>query len=140
MYDVIDRANKENLKEMRKQLPTYKYPSEVVTATGLKYLSKYGVSFDVSRDESTVIRELDAQKEQNKAIFGGGVLVSPAKAKAQAQAQAKAQEQAQAQENEINEWKLSDREKEIIRRLGDKGGVNNGTNGQTKKADRQDRV
>ena len=123
LYAAIDNANKENIKDMHRQLPTYKYPSEVVTATGLAYLSKYGVPFDVSRDESVAIRELDAQKEQNKAIFGGGVLVSQAQA------------QPQEQENEIHEWKLSDREKEIIHRLGDKGGVSDGTNGQTQKAD-----
>lgn len=123
LYADIDNANKENLKEMRKQLPTYKYPNEVVTATGLAYLSKYGVSFDVIRDESVMIYELDAQKEQNKTIFGAGILVSQAQA------------QAQAQGNGTYEWELSDREKAIVRGLWNKGGVNDGKDGQAEERD-----
>ena len=133
LYDAIDRANKKNIKNMHRQLPTYKYPSEVVTATGLVYLSRYGVSFDVSRDESVAIRELDAQKEQNKTIFGGGVLVSQAQAQAQAQAYCQAQEK--EQEIRLHEWELSDREKDIVRGLGNKGGVDNGKDGQTEERD-----
>ena len=40
----------------------------------------------------------------------------------------------------LHEWELSDREKDIVRGLGNKGGVSDGKDGQTKKRNQQDRI
>ena len=126
LFGMVDEANRQNLKENRVELPKYDYPMEVLTASRLGYYSKYGIEFAVDVDESYCIRCLDSQKATDKTIYGAGLLIS--QAQAQAQAQAWAQVQAQAQ---VQAWALSDREKEIVRGLGNKGGVDDGENGQT---------
>ena len=97
--------------EQRKELPKYSYPDNVVTASMLNRYSKYGIDFRVSREESTKISELDEQKEQGKAIFGGGLLISDSAAAKKAAAEKAAAEK----------WHLSKREKEIIETLNRSG-------------------
>ena len=75
LYKLVDEKNKENTKG--RQIPTYEYPPNVVTAAMLSYLSKYGQYFELKeKDTSEKISELDAQKEVGKGLFGGGYLIS----------------------------------------------------------------
>lgn len=111
LYAAITKANKENLKKLHKDLPTYEYPKEVVTSSKLAFLSHYGVSFEISSDESIFIRELDAQKEKTKSMYGGALLLS------EAQAQAQAQAQQERERTDVVVWELSDREKELVKSL-----------------------
>ena len=74
----------------------------------LQRYSKYGIDFKVRRDECTAIAKLDAQAEAKKSCFGGGLLLS----------ERKAAEKAAAEKARAKTWELSEREKEIIRRLG----------------------
>ena len=102
LYQIIDKINKENT--AGNSYPVYEYPKYVVTAAKLSYLSKYGQKLVISqKDASEKIGMLDAQKEAGKGIFGGGFLIS---------------EKAAAEKAAAIEWKLSDREMEIIRGLG----------------------
>ena len=108
LYKAVNAANDENLTAMHKDLPNYSYPDEVITAAIVGRWSKYGVDFQVPGDECVRIAELDEQKEQGKAIYGGGFLLS----------ERAAAERAAAERAAATKWKLSDREKEIVRSLG----------------------
>ena len=77
--------------------------------------SHYGVELKISRSDSVRIRELDEQKEQGKAIYGTGLLLSERAAAERAAAERAAAERAAAER-----WQLSDREREIVRSLGRK--------------------
>ena len=123
LYNAVFEANKINVQKQHKQLPKYQYPPNVTTAAMLNNLSLRGVEFEGRGDEVAFVRELDEQKEQGKAIFGGGFLISDRKAQAQAQAQSQAkarereQAEAEAQAPPTDVWTLSARELEIIKNL-----------------------
>lgn len=121
LYQAITEANKKNLEKQHKQLPKYAYSDYVITAAMLNRFSKYGIEFSVAASESAFIRELDAQKENQKAVFGGGFLLSERKAAEKAAAE-KAAEKAAAEKSAIEKndatvWQLSEREWEIVRSL-----------------------
>ena len=95
-------------KKKKRELPKYCYPDEVLTASMLKYLSKNGEHFEVSREDCTLIAKLDAQAEAGKAIFGCGLLLS----------REKAAEKAAAEKAAATRWPLSARERKMIEQLG----------------------
>ena len=104
LFKVIEKANAENQAQFKKEMPKYKYPDEVLTAAMCRYMSKHGVALTVRREDSYHIRQLEAQKEYNdSAIFGSGYLLS---------------EKAAAEKAAAHVWELSEREKEIVRSLG----------------------
>ena len=103
LYAALEEQNDINEKAMHKQLPKYEYPDEVVTAAKLGWLAKYGQRVDIRKDESVMIRQLDAMKEMDKGIYGNALLIS---------------ERAAAEKAAATKWKLSDREREIVRSLG----------------------
>ncbi len=71
---VIERLRREK----SKALPKYEYPDEVLTAPMLARYSKYGIDFRVGPQECALVRALDVQRGQGKAIFGSGYLISRA--------------------------------------------------------------
>lgn len=111
LYKVIKAENDKNLKEIKKQLPKYTYPINVMTAAALAKLSRYGIEFKADVSETHRIDGLDSQKELGKSIFGSGYLMP----------QYKAEERAEAEEREgivvTHEWELSERERIIIENL-----------------------
>jgi flagellar biosynthesis GTPase FlhF len=150
LYQSVKKAADEYRKELKKELPKYSYPLEVITATMVSLYAKYGVPFSVYPDECARISELDAQKEHDKQIFGGGYLISEQKAAEKAAAEKAAAEKAAAEKAAAEkaaaekaaaekaaaekaaaekaaamQWSLSEREKEIVKNLG-KGGKKNG--------------
>ena len=106
LYRVVKEANDRNLEEQRRELPKYAYPDNVVTSAFVARLSRYGIDFSVSRTESVGIDALDAQKEQGRAIYGKGYLVS---------------ERAAAERAAAIRFALSPREREIVAQLGKAG-------------------
>ena len=101
---AIYKLNKENEAARTKPQPKYSFPVELITSAKLGYLSKYGEDIKILRNESIFVRTLDAMKEAGAAgIFGSGYLLS---------------EKAAAEKAAATVWKLSDREKEIIKNLG----------------------
>lgn len=102
LYRMIEKANDENLAVMRKKLPVYDYPVEVVRQTSLAQFSKYGIEFAVRPESCYRISGLDEQKESQKGIFGSGYLIS---------------EKAAAEKAAAEKWSLSDREIKIIKNL-----------------------
>ena len=113
LYKAIQDAMDKIKAETRQELAKNDFPDEVVTSTKLSYFSKYGVDFKVRREESERIRALDAQKEIKKVIFGSGYLISE-----KAAAEKAAAEKAAAEKAAAARFELSDREKEIVKKLG----------------------
>lgn len=109
LYKVIEEADEENQKQFKRTLPKYKYPDEVLSAAMLRYMSEHETSLTISREDSYFIRALDAQKEAgNNGIFGSGYLLS----------EKAAAEKAAAEKASATVWELSEREREIVRKLG----------------------
>ena len=89
-------------------IPLPKYPKEILTSTMADKCIKRGVEICISRKDAFPISKLDAQKENGKAIFGGGLLLS----------EKAAAEKAAAEKDKVFIFKLSEREKNIIKKLG----------------------
>ena len=113
LRELIEEANKENLRKMHKELPKYAYPDEVLTATMLGYMAAHGTSIEIEAKDVHFIRALDSQKESGKGLFGSGFLLSE-----KAAAEKAAAEKAAAEKIDTNIWELSDREREIVKSLG----------------------
>ena len=114
---VQDAADK-YAKKFANPMPKYSYPSCVVTAAQGGYLSKYGQDLKIKKEDAYMIRALDMQKEQDKAIYGGGYLLSEKAAAEKAAAEKAAAEKAAAEKAAATVWKLSNRELEIVKSLG----------------------
>ncbi len=110
LYEIVKAENDKNNTAV--ELPAYKYPEEVITpATITKYV-KNGANIKIKASEAKFIRKLDAQTLLgDKAIYGGGFLISKAAAE-------KAAAEKAAAEKEVTLWELSQRELAIIDRLG----------------------
>jgi ParB-like chromosome segregation protein Spo0J len=113
LFRLVEEANEASLGS--KELPAYKYPDEVLTPATLTKYVKNGADIKIRADESQFIRKLDAQSD--KAIYGGGFLIS--KAAAEKAAAEKAAAEKAAAEKEKTRWELSKREQEIVERLGE---------------------
>lgn len=100
-------------------LPVYKYPGNVITATRLGGLARYGVPVKVYPEEAAFIRGLDAQRAHGKSIFGAGYLISDTAAARMAEAEAAAEVEKRKVRGDVDgiEWDLSEREQAIIDRL-----------------------
>ena len=110
---IIEETEKRRLAEGRKVLPKYKYPPEVLTATMLGYMAKYGIAYAVPKGEAAFIRGLADQREHGKGIFGGGLLLSE-----KAAAEKAAAEKAAAEKAAATPWRLSESERRIVEALG----------------------
>jgi hypothetical protein len=132
LYNALDVANTENLKQMSKEKPKYIYPDYVVIPSYVGRMSRYGVDFSVSVNESERISTLDHQKKEGKGIYGSGYLISEKAAaekaaaekaadkaaeKAAEKAAKKAAEKAAAEKAAATRWQLSDKEWGIIKKL-----------------------
>lgn len=93
--------NAKNKKAGVADLPVYTYPDEVITSKSY-WLGKYGQRFRVKADECHFIRELDAQKAQDKSIYGAGFLLA---------------EKAAAEKVNAHVWELSERERQIVKEM-----------------------
>lgn len=103
-------------------LPSYQYPRNVVTATRLGYLSRYGVSCSIYPDEAMFVRGLDSQREKGKSIFGAGYLVGGGAADRVEQAEKEADRIKAVRPTApggvpVIEWPLSEREQAWVREL-----------------------
>ena len=109
LYDAVKNANDINVKSMTKQLPKYQYPNNVVTVSRINKISKY-IDVKIPRSQLHFMRKLDEQKKYKKTIYGGGFLCSD-----EIEQEIKAEE-IKAKKSALY-WQLSDREKEIIKKL-----------------------
>ena len=110
---AVERVNHENLSKVTNKLPVYDYPDNVCTGARLNYLPNHDTELRIKAEDAQFIRELDAQKTNKKAIFGGGFLLSE-----KAAAEKAAAEKAAAEKAAARKWTLSAREWEIVKKLG----------------------
>ena len=108
LYKAIEAEVDEYRKEIHNELPKYSYPDEILTATMAARWCKYGVEYTLKKKDSEGISALDAQKESGKAIYGKGYILS----------ETAAAERAAAERAAAHRWTLSERELEIVKRLG----------------------
>lgn len=118
LYEAIKAADDENRKAVTKSLPKYDYPDHVLTAARIQRIAKYGQSLRIRAEDCAFIRALDSQRGAGKVVFGGGFLLSEKAAAEKAAEEKAAEEKAAAEKAGAKIWELSEREKEIIRRLG----------------------
>ena len=114
---MIKEANEQVRAEGRTELPNYEYPDYVVTATRVAQFSRYGVEFSLPADECQHIRQLDAQAEYGKAIFGSGFLLSERMKAEKEKAEKEKAEKEKAEKEIVMRWALSDREMAIVQSL-----------------------
>ena len=107
LYAAVKNANDEVLKELHKNLPKYVYDRHVVVSSWVSQLSRLWIDFSVPVESSVNIDRLDAQKETGQAIYGKGYLVS----------ERMYAEREKAEREKATMWHLSEREREIVRRL-----------------------
>lgn len=110
--DLYQKIETVNLNKKAKSLPKYSYPAEIITSAELQKMASYGVSFKISVSDCVSCDALDAQKQKNKTIFGGGLLVSPKIA-----AEKIIAEKIIAEKNKTIIWPLSEKEKNISQTL-----------------------
>ena len=103
-------------KSKKRKISSITYPDEVLTSSMVGYMSRYGVDFSIERGDVVLISKLDAMKGSGKSIYGKGYLVSPTAAAKAAAAKAAAAKAAAASDYT---WTLSDRERNIVNKLGD---------------------
>ena len=103
---------KETCRKIKKtrDLPKYRYPQEVFTASIGAKLSSCGIDYRIPRNGAVFIRRLDSQIESKKALFGGGLLLSKKAAAEKAAAEKKIPDDTVA-------WELSDRERDLVNSL-----------------------
>lgn len=115
LHEVIKEANERNLNKAVS--PKYSYPDSVISAALIGKIADKGLTFEIKRKHTHPISSLDAQKNEKKSIFGGGLLLS---SEAEMLVRRKAEEARRKAEEEAQPdyvFELSEREKEIIRRL-----------------------
>ena len=100
------------LSNPKRQLPKYQYPDNLLTVSRLKKLADAGADFEIPFSDVRQIGSLDAQKTERRGIFGNGFLCSNMVSDWIIQLERK------YPGRDVREWVLSDREVEIIERLG----------------------
>ena len=112
LYAAVAAADTINRQAARAELPVYSYP-DCVASVAINKLTKYGQTLRIRAEDAVFVRALDSQKEQGKAIYGGGFLLS-----ASAAAEKAAAEKAAAEKAAALRWSLSERERTLIASLG----------------------
>ena len=112
LYRAVKKANDENLREMRKELPKYSYDHHIITAPFIGALSRLGIEFSVPVSESEPISQLEVQKASGKAIYGKGYIVSD-----RVFAEREKAEREKAEREKAERWELSEKELAIVARL-----------------------
>ena len=121
LRDLIKAEDDKNRREKVKELPKYAYPDAVITAAAINYLAVHHTPYRLKREDALFIRRLDAQGGTDKALFGGGFLLTERAAAERAAAERAAAERAAAERAAVHRWELSPREIELQKLLA--GGV-----------------
>ena len=106
LHKIIDEVQRRHrVDNPKRNLPKYAYPPQVVHPAGLGKIAVRGIQLRFPREECELVSALDSQRAKGKGIFGKGFFVSERLAAERLAAQ------------EVTVWELSEREKEIVRRL-----------------------
>jgi len=113
--DAIAVAEAENRKIGKKTVTPLAMPDEVLTGARMQYLAAHHTPLTVRRADAAFIRRLD---NYPAGIYGGGYLLSERAAAERAAAERAAAERAAAERAAAKRITLTDREREIVKRLG----------------------
>ncbi len=94
-------------------LPSFEYPSEVLSVSDMQCIARNGIEFSVSRDECRIIRDLDLHPKKG-GLFGDHFLISTEKAREKETAKS----QKVTGEKATTPIPLSERERKIVEKLG----------------------
>lgn len=97
---------------LKRKPPKYQYPDNLLTVSRLNKLVDAGADFDIPFSDVYQIGSLDAQKPEGKGIFGSGFLCSDVVSDWITQLEREYPGRG------VCKWGLSDREVEIIQKLG----------------------
>ncbi len=117
-------------RQSKATLPKYVYPKNVTSSALLQKISS--VDFSIPANECEFLSAMDAQRDEGKAVFGNGIIMSDRMAAELRAAELRAAELRAAELRaavESVEWRLSSRELAIIERL------NAGQSGDLPRAD-----
>ena len=115
---IIKAENEKNTKEQKKELPKFAWPDHLITAARCQFYASHDTEYRVKWSECGFVRKLDMMKD--KAIFGGGLLLSEKAATETAVAEKEATEKAAAEKAAAEKVSLSEREWGMARMLGGK--------------------
>jgi hypothetical protein len=125
LYSAVKRADEETRRQRTKSKPKYAYPPQVMTMARMYQFAQYGIELIIDREQSVRISKLDVQ--QGKTIFGSGLLLSEQmtyereraeRERAERErAERERAERERAERERAERFELSEREKEIVRRL-----------------------
>ena len=113
----IKARNKENEKQLTREIPKYAYPRNATTAALLSYLANHDTPLRIHERDVSFVSALDVQRDAGKAMFGGGFLLSEKAAAEKAAAEKAAAEKAAAEKAAALRWWLSEREQDLIRKM-----------------------
>lgn len=117
LYAAVEQADRE-ARIAKAELPRYDFPDHVVTAAMAYRWARYGIEVEIRRGECAKIHELDEMRAEGRGIFGHGYLLSDDAAARKAEAERLTAERAAAERAAVRRWRLSERERGIIRALG----------------------
>ena len=106
-------------------LPKYAYDKHVISAAYCNKIAGNGVDMYIPSSQYEFIRRLDVQKDAGKGIYGGGFILSDSAADYFTAKRLEAERnRLEAERNRLEAerqraivWELSDREKDIVRKL-----------------------
>lgn len=114
----IEKADSENKKRDKKELPKYEYPPNILTASDVGCLSKRGVEYVLNRQSAVFIRNIEQMRRAGKNIFGGAFLLSTSAAAEKAAAEKAAAEKSAAEKEDVIVWQLSRAETALAESIG----------------------
>lgn len=122
LQELVAEQDKINQRELHKELPRYEYPSHVVTPAQIARLARYGQRVRIKGEAASFVRSLESQKEQGKAIYGGGFLLDDKAAEMMedAEKQALVEKLKEKEVEAAQVWALSPSEREVIKKLNKK--------------------
>ena len=94
LYEAVQRADNENQRAIKKEIPTYSYPDYILTATRIAKYSELGIDF-----AAPVIKGHKEQADKEKI-------------------KREREEMDKQDEKMVRRWELSERERRIVQSLG----------------------
>lgn len=120
LYEKINEENKKNIAKLRKVLPIFKYPKELVRVTDIEKFSRNGIAFAVKKNSCVRINKLDSQKGKT-GIFGSAYLISQtalaSREKAEIELEKQREKDSKKQREIEQRFVLSERERKIVESL-----------------------
>ena len=111
------------------------YPMHLISSALLGKILAQGIDFKIPASECYFVRTLDAMKDADKTVFGGGFLISERAAKEREAKEQAAKERAAREASKGRVINLSDREKRIVEKLTPTPITNRTTNPITNRTD-----